>query len=116
MQCLVRATVDDAWADLDIDGGPRLLKCIPDLADTPKEQLTLPDDEANVVTRFDSKASIIVPTSKVRALVKHCKEIYRRWSFKFHRDSSYIVEKRGQEFPCPDLYATNDGTTDTNRH
>lgn len=41
VRCLVTPIVEDAWEDLQTDGGPRFLKFISVFADTPNEQFNL---------------------------------------------------------------------------
>lgn len=60
--------VDDQWEELKTNGKPRFVKFITDTADAPGAQLQRRDDESQVIAYFESKASRIVPVSKMRML------------------------------------------------
>lgn len=78
-----------------MNGGPSFFKFLSKLDDTPPEQLTAPHDEGNVTARFKSEASKILPTSKMRSLVKVRNVAYGTRTVKFHWDLSSIVETWG---------------------
>lgn len=95
VHCLVRCTVDEQWSDLPTDNGPCFLRFVPDLANTPPEQLTSPADIDDVTLRIESEENRITPVSKLRSLIRLRNEVYRTRLVSFHWDLSTIVETKG---------------------
>lgn len=90
--CVVRGTVDESWTAFATNGRSSFLTGLPDLSNTPPEQLTSADDVDDVIGQFDSEASRIASSTKMRSLVKHHNEVYRTRPIKFHWDLYTIVE------------------------
>lgn len=104
VECTVKRTVDDQWKVLE-DGKKGVaitfLKFVPNLSETPPEQLTEPEDVHKINLRIQSEEARIGSDQKLHTLYNLRDLIYRTRKSKFHWDLSSVVEggrKNGEDW------------------